>query len=293
MPKGGFEPPLPEGNCALNAARLPVSPLRHQNAAGNQGTRQRVENIDSRSRKRKGIFGRLFLSADLLPSPISIPCCAKPPFPKYYRPGDERATIHTISIQHRRRDCGRRDRRTRLRLHPHSIDHPGHLVVSYINCSAEIKAMSDIICTSSNAVDIVNQIPENQPIIFAPDRNLGRYVSQQTGRELLLWQGSCIVHETFSERRIIELKVEHPEAAIIAHPECEAPVLHHADYIGSTTALLKYAKSSPKSTFIVATEPGIIHQMRKEASDKHFIPAPAQDNCNCSKRRITLLPACS
>jgi quinolinate synthase len=161
--------------------------------------------------------------------------------------------------------------------------HPKHLVISYINCTAEIKAMSDIICTSSNAVDIVNQIPEDQPLIFAPDRNLGRYVAQQTGRDLLLWEGSCIVHETFSERRMIELKVQHPDAAIIAHPECEAPVLHHADYIGSTTALLKYAKSSPKSAFIVATEPGIIHQMQKEAPDKQFIPAPAQNNCNCNE----------
>jgi quinolinate synthase len=161
--------------------------------------------------------------------------------------------------------------------------HPDHLVISYINCTAEIKAMSDIICTSSNAVDIVNQIPEDQPIIFAPDRNLGRYVAQQTGRDLVLWEGSCIVHETFSERRIIELKVEHPNAAIIAHPECETPVLRHAEYIGSTTALLKYAKQSEKSAFIVATEPGIIHQMQKEAPEKQFIPAPAQNNCNCNE----------
>lgn len=161
--------------------------------------------------------------------------------------------------------------------------HPDHLVISYINCTAEIKAMSDIICTSSNAVDIVNQIPADQPIIFAPDRNLGRYVAQQTGRDLVLWEGSCIVHETFSERRIIELKVGHPDAAVIAHPECEAPVLRHAEYIGSTTALLKYAKQSDKSAFIVATEPGIIHQMQKEAPDKQFIPAPAQNNCNCNE----------
>lgn len=161
--------------------------------------------------------------------------------------------------------------------------HPNYLVISYINCTAEIKAMSDIICTSSNAVDIVNQIPESQPIIFAPDRNLGRYVAQQTGRELLLWQGSCIVHETFSERHIIELKAEHPNAAVVAHPECEAPVLRHADFIGSTTALLKYAKSSPKSAFVVATEPGIIHQMQKAAPDKQFIPAPAQNDCNCNE----------
>lgn len=161
--------------------------------------------------------------------------------------------------------------------------HPNHLVISYINCTAEIKAMSDIICTSSNAVEIVNQVPEDQPIIFAPDRNLGRYVMQQTGRDLVLWQGSCIVHETFSEKRIVQLKIEHPEAEIIAHPECEAPVLRHASYIGSTTALLKYTRSSPNQEFIVATEPGIIHQMRKQAPDKRFIPAPSTNNCNCNE----------
>lgn len=161
--------------------------------------------------------------------------------------------------------------------------YPDHLVVSYINCSAEIKAMSDIICTSSNAVRIVNQIPEDQPIIFAPDRNLGRYVMEQTGRDLVLWQGSCIVHETFSEKKIIQLKIEHPEAEVIAHPECEPPVLRHASYIGSTTALLKYAQTSPASTFIVATEPGIIHQMQKQTPNKHFIPAPAMNNCACNE----------
>ncbi len=161
--------------------------------------------------------------------------------------------------------------------------HPDHLVISYINCTAEIKALSDIICTSSNAVKIVNQIPKDRPIIFAPDRNLGRYVSQQTGRDLVLWEGSCIVHETFSEKRIIELKVEHPTAEIIAHPECEAPVLRHANYIGSTTALLKYCQQSDSKKFIVATEPGIIHQMEKAAPDKQFIPAPATNNCACNE----------
>ncbi len=161
--------------------------------------------------------------------------------------------------------------------------HPDHLVISYINCSAEIKAMSDIICTSSNAVKIVNQIPKNQPIIFAPDRNLGRYVMEQTGRDLVLWQGSCIVHETFSEKKIVQLKIEHPEAEIIAHPECEPPVLRHASYIGSTTELLKYCQASKGKEFIVATEPGIIHQMEKAAPDKHFIPAPATNNCACNE----------
>ena len=161
--------------------------------------------------------------------------------------------------------------------------HPDHIVISYINCTAEIKALSDIICTSSNAVKIVNQIPEDQPIIFAPDKNLGRYVSQQTGRNLVLWEGSCIVHETFSEKRIIELKVEHPNAEMIAHPECEAPVLRHADFIGSTTALLKYCQTSSSDRFIVATEPGIIHQMEKAAPNKYFIPAPAMNNCACNE----------
>jgi quinolinate synthase len=161
--------------------------------------------------------------------------------------------------------------------------HPDHLVISYINCTAEIKAMSDIICTSSNAVRIVQQIPQDQPIIFAPDQNLGRYVMAETGRDLVLWQGSCIVHENFSEKKIVQLKIEHPNAEVIAHPECEAPVLRHADYIGSTTALLKYAQQSTCREFIVATEPGIIHQMEKQAPDKRFIPAPPTNNCACNE----------
>lgn len=161
--------------------------------------------------------------------------------------------------------------------------HPQHLVISYINCTAEIKAMSDIICTSSNAVKIVEQIPADQPIIFAPDRNLGRYVSEQTGRELLLWQGSCIVHETFSEKKLVQLQVQHPEAEVIAHPECEAAVLRHAQFIGSTTALLGYAQRQDCSAFIVATEPGIIHQMQKAAPHKTFIPAPPINQCACNE----------
>jgi len=161
--------------------------------------------------------------------------------------------------------------------------HPEHLVISYINCSAEIKAMSDIICTSANAVQIVRQIPEDQPIIFAPDRNLGRYVMAQTRRNLVLWQGACIVHETFSEKKIVQLKIAHPEAEAIAHPECEPSVLRHASYIGSTTALLKYCNQSSASTFIVATEPGIIHQMQKQAPYKRFIPAPPINSCACNE----------
>jgi quinolinate synthase len=161
--------------------------------------------------------------------------------------------------------------------------YPDHIVVSYINCSAAIKAMSDIICTSSNAVRIIEQIPADQPIIFAPDKNLGRYVMEQTGRDLVLWPGSCMVHETFSEKKLVQLKMTHPEAEIIAHPECEEPVLHHADFIGSTTALLNYVKGRDRHQFIVVTEPGIIHQMEKQVPGKQFIPAPSTGNCACNE----------
>ena len=161
--------------------------------------------------------------------------------------------------------------------------HPDHLVISYINCTAEIKAMSDIICTSSNAVQIVEQLPQKQPIIFAPDQNLGRYVMAQTGRDLVLWQGSCIVHETFSERKLVELQVQHPGAEIIAHPECETSVLRHASYIGSTTALLKHTQQSSAQSFIVATESGILHQMQKQNPAKTYIPAPPTGPCACNE----------
>ncbi len=161
--------------------------------------------------------------------------------------------------------------------------YPDHVVISYINCTAEIKALSDIICTSSNAVKIVEQLPPDQKIIFAPDRNLGRYVMKQTGREMVLWQGSCIVHETFSERRLLELKAKYPAAAIIAHPECEASLLRHADFIGSTTALLNFSQSHPATQFIVGTEPGIIHQMHKASPNKQFIPLPSTSNCDCNE----------
>lgn len=161
--------------------------------------------------------------------------------------------------------------------------HPDHLVVSYINCTAEIKAMSDIICTSSNAVKIIQQLPLDQPIIFAPDRNLGRYVANQTGRNLLLWQGSCMVHEIFSEKKLVQLKMEYPTAQIIAHPECEEAILYHADFVGSTTALLNYARQHEIEQFIVVTEPGIIHQMQKQMPDKLFIPAPPNTSCACNE----------
>jgi quinolinate synthase len=162
-------------------------------------------------------------------------------------------------------------------------EHPGYVVVSYINCSAAVKALSDIICTSSNAVKIVEQIPEDKKIIFAPDRNLGRYIMKKTGRDMLLWDGSCIVHETFSDRKIIQLKTENPQALLIAHPECEEAVLNRADFIGSTSALLKFTSENAADEFIVATEEGIIHQMQKLSPGKKFIPAPPEANCSCNE----------
>ena len=158
-----------------------------------------------------------------------------------------------------------------------------HLVVSYINCSAGVKALSDIICTSSNAEKIIRQIPVEKPILFAPDQHLGRYLMKKTGRELRLWQGSCIVHEMFSERSLVQLKERHPHALVLAHPECTESVLRHADYIGSTTGILNYAKQSPAAEFIVATESGIIHQMEKACPDKIFISAPGEGGCSCSE----------
>jgi quinolinate synthase len=160
---------------------------------------------------------------------------------------------------------------------------PDHFVVSYINCSAAIKAQSDVICTSSNAVKIVNRIPKDRPILFAPDRNLGAYVAKQTGRDMLLWQGACIVHETFSERKIAQLQVEHPDAILIAHPECEESLLSKAKFIGSTSALLRYVSEDSASKYIVATEEGILHQMRKKAPSKTLIPAPPNQNCACNE----------
>lgn len=160
---------------------------------------------------------------------------------------------------------------------------PDHVVVSYINCSAAVKAESDYICTSSNAVKIVRAIPSDKKIIFAPDKNLGRYVMQQTGRDMVLWEGSCSVHVTFSYKKLLQLKMQHPGAKVIAHPECEEPILALADFIGSTTALLKYSMSAPEKEFIVVTEAGIIHQMEKAAPEKKFIPAPPNANCACNE----------
>lgn len=163
-------------------------------------------------------------------------------------------------------------------------NHPDHIAVTYINCTAEVKALSDIICTSSNAEKIISQIPADKPILFSPDRNLGKYLIKKTGRNMLLWEGSCVVHETFSERKILELKIKHPDAKLIAHPECEEPVLMHADFIGSTSKLLKFIQEDSANSYIVATETGIIHQMKKARPEKTFIPAPPQeDGCSCNE----------
>ena len=160
--------------------------------------------------------------------------------------------------------------------------HPDHLVITYINCSAGMKALSDIICTSSNAQKIVESLPADQPIIFAPDRNLGAYINKQTGKNMVLWNGACMVHEIFSLEKITKLKIRHPKAKLIAHPECEEPVLAIADYIGSTTGLLKFSQSDTSQEFIVATEAGILHQMQKANPYKTFIPAPPNNACACN-----------
>lgn len=160
--------------------------------------------------------------------------------------------------------------------------HPDHVVVSYINCSAGIKALSDVIVTSSNAKIIVESFPKDQKIIFAPDKNLGGYINKVTGRNMLLWNGACMVHEIFSLEKITKLKVKHPNAKFIAHPECEEPVLRIADYIGSTTGLLKYTQTDNSQEYIVATETGILHQMMKASPDKTFIPAPPTNACACN-----------
>jgi quinolinate synthase len=161
--------------------------------------------------------------------------------------------------------------------------HPGHVVISYINCSAEVKALSDVIVTSSNARKIVESFPQDQKIIFAPDKNLGNYLNSVTGREMVLWDGACMVHEKYSLEKIIDLKKEHPDAEIIAHPECERPVLMVADYIGSTTALLNYVTTNNAQKYIVATESGILHQMKLKCPNKTFLAAPSIDStCGCN-----------
>lgn len=161
--------------------------------------------------------------------------------------------------------------------------YPEHVVVSYINCTAELKTLTDICCTSTNAVQIIESIPPDKKIIFAPDKNLGAYLIKKTGRDMVLWDGTCMVHEIFSLQKIIQLKSRHPEAKFIAHPECEAPLLELADYIGSTSGLLKYTRENPATEFIVATEVGILHQMEKASPHKTFIPAPPNNSCACNE----------
>jgi len=163
-------------------------------------------------------------------------------------------------------------------------EYPEHTVVSYINCSAATKARSDLICTSGNALKIVGSIPSDRPVVFAPDRHLGRWVGEQLGREMVLWDGSCEVHEQFSERKLVELKALHPGAVVAAHPECTEAVLQHADHIGSTAGLLAFARSTPAEKVIVVTEPGIIHQMKRASPGKIFLPVPgADESCSCNE----------
>ena len=190
--------------------------------------------------------------------------------------------------------CSLADAAPAKRVAKWKAEHPGAQLVSYVNCSAGVKALSDIICTSSNAVAVINSIPEDQQILFCPDKNLGRWLIQQTGRDMELWQGTCIVHETFSEQKLVQLKIRHPDAKVIAHPECEPNLLQHADHIGSTSSLLRYATTTDEAdTFIVGTEPGILHQMQKAAPDRTFLPLPGMDEtCACNEcphmRRNTL-----
>ncbi len=154
--------------------------------------------------------------------------------------------------------------------------------MSYVNCTAELKTLTDICCTSTNAVQMIESIPKDQPIIFAPDRNLGAYLQKKTGRDLVLWNGTCMVHEIFSNEKITKLLIRHPDAKLIAHPECEANILEKADYIGSTTGLLRYTQTDEATEFIVATEAGILHQMEKASPHKTFIPAPPNNTCACN-----------
>ncbi|MGB5666296.1 MAG: quinolinate synthase NadA [Maribacter sp.] len=160
--------------------------------------------------------------------------------------------------------------------------HPDHIVITYVNCSAEVKTMSDIVCTSSNAIRIVESVPKSQPIIFAPDRNLGKYIIKKTGRDMLLWDGSCVVHEAFSMDKLLALYQKHPDATIIAHPESEEHLLKTASYIGSTSGMINYVKTHPKGKFIVATEAGILHKMRQVVPDAELIPAPTEEDNSCA-----------
>ena len=161
--------------------------------------------------------------------------------------------------------------------------YPDHIVISYINCSAEVKALSDIICTSANAKKVVKSVPKDKKILFAPDKFLGKYVIKETGRDMVLWNGTCQVHEIFSERELVRLKVKHENAKVLAHPECEENILVHADFIGSTSALIKNVNETNDEKYIIATEPGVIHQMQKQNPNKEFIPLPSNDGCACNE----------
>lgn len=162
-------------------------------------------------------------------------------------------------------------------------NHPDHTIISYINCSSEVKALSDIICTSSNALQLVNSLPKEEKIIFAPDKNLGNYVKSQTGRDMLIWNGACHVHELFSIEKTLKLKIQHPDAALIVHPECQQPLVAAADFVGSTTALLNFTKNSEYTKFIIGTENGVFYQMKKDSPEKTFIQAAVNESCNCSE----------
>ena len=161
--------------------------------------------------------------------------------------------------------------------------HPDHIVVSYINCSAEVKALSDIICTSANAKKVIDSIPKDKKILFAPDRFLGKYIMKETGRKMVLWNGSCQVHEIFSEKELVKLKIHHPHAEVIAHPECDENILMHADFVGSTSALINYVNKSQSREYIIGTEPGVIHQMQKKNPQKDFFSLPNQEGCACNE----------
>ena len=161
--------------------------------------------------------------------------------------------------------------------------HPEHIVVSYINCSAEVKALSDIICTSANAKKVIDSIPKDKKILFAPDRFLGKYIMKETGRKMVLWNGSCQVHEIFSEKELVKLKIHHPHAEVIAHPECDENILMHADFVGSTSALINYVNKSQSREYIIGTEPGVIHQMQKKNPQKDFFSLPNQEGCACNE----------
>jgi len=190
----------------------------------------------------------------------------------------------TVIIPDMKAGCSLADSCPEDQLKAWKDSHPNHLVVSYINCTAGTKAQSDIICTSSNAKRVIESLPADKPILFAPDRNLGAYLNRELGRDMELWQGTCIVHETFSERKLIELKIKHPEAKVIAHPECEPELLEYADHVGSTSSLIQYTQDRPGESFIIATEPGVIYQMQKFNPNGTYIPLPGQDeSCACNE----------